>query len=260
MVLICHEAEPLDSVGIASWLACCCSLSGIVLLRSRRGLRFRKLAREYRRVGFLRVLDVVLFRVLYLLLHARKDQRWARRQLAELRENYPADLCRVPTLVADHPNEEKVRAFISDLQPDIVLARCKFLLKPEVYEIPRRGTAVLHPGITPQYRNAHGCFWALVNRDLARVGMSLLKVDAGIDTGPVYLQASYPFNEKNESHVVIQHRVVLENLDEIARVLRAINDGTATPYSLSGSPSRNWGQPWMTAYLQWRRSVRSARA
>jgi methionyl-tRNA formyltransferase len=112
-----------------------------------------------------------------------------------------------------------------------VLARCKFLLKPEVYEIPRRGTAVLHPGITPQYRNAHGCFWALVNRDLARVGMSLLQVDSGIDTGPVYLQASYPFNEKDETHVVIQHRVVLENLDEIARVLHAIKAGTATPSS-----------------------------
>ena len=40
------------------------------------------------------------------------------------------------------------------------------------------GTFVMHPGICPEYRNAHGCFWALANRDLARVGMTLLRADA----------------------------------------------------------------------------------
>jgi len=44
----------------------------------------------------------------------------------------------------------------------------------------RSAAFVLHPGICPEYRNAHGCFWALVNRDLARVGVTLLRADRGV--------------------------------------------------------------------------------
>lgn len=40
--------------GVATWLACDCSLAGIVLLRDERGSRLRKLRRECRRVGWAR--------------------------------------------------------------------------------------------------------------------------------------------------------------------------------------------------------------
>ena len=84
------------------------------------------------------------------------------------------------------------------VQPDLAIARCKVILKREIFEIPRVGTFVMHPGICPEYRNAHGCFWALVNRDLDRVGMTLLRVDAGIDTGPVYLHGTCDIDEVRE--------------------------------------------------------------
>lgn len=260
VVLICHEDEPLDSEGLAAWLAHCCRLSGIVLLRERSDTRWRRLRREWRRVGLLRLLDVILFRLYYRLFQAGEDARWAAQQVAELRGRYPAELGDVPRLVVDDPNAAQVQSFMAGLEPDLALARCKHILKPAVFEIPRCGTVVLHPGITPRYRNAHGCFWALANRDLANVGMTLLTVDAGIDTGPVYLQASYPFDERRESHIVIQHRVVLENLDRIGEVLHALHRGTATPFRPALRDSRNWGQPWLTAYLRWKRSARAAGA
>lgn len=256
-VLICHEEDPIDCEGIATWLAHDFSLSGIVLLRDPPGAIWRKLRSEYRRVGLLRLIDVILFRLFYRLRQAAKDALWVRDTVQDLRERYPAKLDKVPTLRALHPNSEKVRAFIKLLQPDFALARCKYILKPQIFALPRHGTYVLHPGICPAYRNAHGCFWALVNRDLKRVGMTLLKVDDGIDTGPVYLQASYTFDEKRESHVVIQHRVVLENLDAIAEVLRQLCEGRAQPKSLAGEPSRNWGQPWLSGYLRWQRRLRT---
>ncbi len=56
--------------------------------------------------------------------------------------------------------------FIERLRPDIAIARCKVILKRAIFEVPRAGTFVLHPGICPEYRNAHGCFWALARRDL----------------------------------------------------------------------------------------------
>ena len=120
----------------------------------------------------------------------------------------------------------------------------------------RVGTFALHPGICPEYRNAHGCFWALAQRDLGRVGMTLLRVDQGIDTGPVFLQASCPFDETRESHAVIQYRVVLENLEAIGHTLRAVCDGSAVAVPVSGRRSATWGQPWLTAYLRWKRAAR----
>jgi methionyl-tRNA formyltransferase len=117
------------------------------------------------------------------------------------------------------------------------------------------GCFVLHPGICPEYRNAHGCFWALAQRDLDRVGMTLLKVDTGVDTGPVYGYYRYSFDERQESYVVIQYRVVMENLDAIATRLKDIEAGTAKPLDTSNRASAAWGQPWLTRYLRWQREA-----
>lgn len=232
----------------------------MVLLRDEPGSLFRKLRREYRRVGWLRLLDVILFRIFYLLGQAQNDARWVQFEVQALRTRYPADLSQVPRLSAHNPNEVEVREFITGLQPDFTIARCKYILQPAIFKIPRYGSYALHPGICPLYRNAHGCFWALADRDLAHVGMTLLRIDEGIDTGPIYLQASYAFDELRESHVVIQHRVVLENLDTISRKLRAIARDSARPFALTGTKSVNRGQPWFTAWLRWKRHARGASA
>lgn len=140
--------------------------------------------------------------------------------------------------------------------PDLMIARCKTLLKERVFSIPSRGTFVFHPGICPEYRNAHGCFWALANDDLTRVGMTLLRIDNGVDTGNVYGQYGYAYDELNESHTVIQHRVVLENLDPLREKLLQICDGSAVPLDTAGKASRAWGQPWLTRHLRWKRNAR----
>jgi len=258
VVLICHESDPIDSEGIAAWLACDFYLAGIVLLHDKPGSMFLKLRRELRRVGWARLFDVILFRVFYQLVQARKDAHWVRKQVEAMRARYATDLSQIPRLEAHHPNEDQVREFITSLKPDFAIARCKYILKPGIFTIPGFGTYALHPGICPLYRNAHGCFWALADRDLAHVGMTLLKVDAGIDTGPMYLQASYDFDEQRESHVVIQHRVVLENLDVISRTLRNISKEAVRPFTLQGKRSVNRGQPWFTAWLRWKRQAHGA--
>ena len=125
-----------------------------------------------------------------------------------------------------------------------------------MFELARFGSYALHPGICPEYRNAHGCFWALARRDLGRVGMTLLRIDRGIDTGPVLLQASYPFDEVRESHHVIQGRVVFENLDAIGNTLRAIARGQPPPpIDTAGRASATWGQPRLTDYVRWKRAA-----
>jgi methionyl-tRNA formyltransferase len=154
-------------------------------------------------------------------------------------------------------NSEDTKEFLARLKPDLMIARCKVILKQSIFEIARLGTYVMHPGICPKYRNAHGCFWALAEGDLQNVGMTLLKVDKGVDTGPVFGFFSYPYNELTESHIVIQHRVVFENLDRIRDKFMQIENGTAATIDTRGHSSGTWGQPWLSRYLSWKNAAKT---
>jgi hypothetical protein len=249
--LICHDEAALDRQGLAGWLASFSDLVGIVAIREDGARLKQRVAKELRRSGWLRFADVLAFRLYYRLALAAGDRRWERRALQGLTARY-GGARQVPVLITGSPNSAEARQFLRDRAPELVIARCKTLLTEEIFMIPPRGTFVLHPGICPEYRNAHGCFWALANGDLDRVGMTLLQIDRGVDTGPVYATFSYPYDARRESHAVIQARVVLENLDRLADKLDEIYAGRALPIDTTGRASRSWGQPWLTKYLAWR--------
>jgi hypothetical protein len=249
-LLICHDTAALDRDGLARWLGSFSTFAGTVVVRER-GRRLRqRIKREIARVGPLRFLDVVAFRLFYALAVRREDRCWEQRELARLRRSFP-ERPDAPELVVPSPNSAEAADFIREARPDIVVARCKTLLKEGIFTIPRLGTYVLHPGICPEYRNAHGCFWARASGDDRNVGATLLRVDRGVDSGPVY--GHYRVDvQPLESHVVTEHRVVLEHLDTIRDRLLEIAAGTAKPIDTSGRASATWGQPWLTAYLKMR--------
>mgnify|MGYP001205031775 CR=1 FL=1 len=253
-VLICHAGDDFDRRGLAAWLASFSELAGIVVLEETAAQRRQRYLREYRRAGPLGMVDVVAMRVYQRLFQHKADQAWFEDALARLEARY-GSVPRVPELHVASGGDRRVVGFLEKLKPHIVLARCKQLLPKRVYTIPRDGTFVMHPGICPEYRNAHGCFWAIAERDLERVGMTLLRIDAGVDTGPVFGHYRYDFDERRESHAVIQARVVLENLDALAAKLGEIHAGTAAPVDTSGRRSGEWGQPRLSRHLRARRAA-----
>jgi hypothetical protein len=253
VILICHQHDQLDSIGLASWLGATMHLAGIVLIAGDGSRRWRVARREIARRGLLAFVDAVAFRIYARLRLSRSDAAWAAAEVCRLRSRYPVSLDGIPTVTVTDPNSAPARSFIAALRPDLIIARCKFILAPDVFELARFGTYALHPGICPEYRNAHGCFWALSRRDLDRVGMTLLRIDRGIDTGPVLLQATCPFDEVRESHHVIQSRVVFENLDRIGHTLLAVARGQPpSPIDVVGRRSAVWGQPGLTSYVRWK--------
>jgi methionyl-tRNA formyltransferase len=207
----------------------------------------------------LRFLDVLAFRLYYRLVHAKADGDFELHAVRSMRDRFGDPDPTPAVLRTSSVNSRECIDFLQRLGPDIAVARCKTLLKPAVFSIPTAGTYVFHPGICPEYRNAHGCFWALVERDIERVGLTLLRIDAGVDTGPIYGYFTYAFDECVESHVRIQQRVLIENLDAIRdRLLEAVS-GRAAPLETSGRHSATWGQPWLSAYLQWKAAARKNR-
>ena len=67
----------------------------------------------------------------------------------------------LPVLHTGDPNDTATAAFVRGAEADLMVARCRMLLHERVFSLPRLGTVIFHPGITPEYRNAYGCFWAL---------------------------------------------------------------------------------------------------
>lgn len=255
ILLICHDDARLDQEGLARWLSSFSELVGIVIVRENSLQIRQRVRRQIKRTGILRFLDVLAFRIYYRYFLARNDQKWEAQSLLRLRRAYP-NLSQVPQLTTDNPNSVAAECFIQTLAPDLMIARSKSLLKEKIFSIPSIGTFVMHPGICPEYRNSHGCFWALANGDLDKVGMTLLRIDAGIDTGPTYGYFYYEGNETEDSHIVIQHRVVLDHLPEVAAKLLEIYSGQALPLPTSGRESATWGQPWLSSYWKWKQRAR----
>jgi hypothetical protein len=254
-LIICHHDAPLAREGLVRWLGSFSTFVGTVVIEEPGGRLRKRVAREIKRVGRWRFLDVLAYRAYYALRLAPRVRAWEAATLARLRREYPV-LPDAPAALVGSPNSTEAERFIREQQPDLVIARCKTLLKEQVFGVPRLGTFVMHPGICPEYRNAHGCFWALANGDAGNVGMTLLRIDRGVDTGPVFGYFRVQSDPAHESHVVTQHRVVLDHLDAVRDKLLEIESGSAVPIETHGRQSAAWGQPWMTAYLRMRRGSR----
>ncbi|HEY4360932.1 MAG TPA: polysaccharide deacetylase family protein [Bryobacteraceae bacterium] len=259
-VLICHDGQVLNSSGLARWLASFTDLAGIILIREQPARLWKRIRREIRRVGWLRFADVLAFRLYYRLRLAARDREGEYEILQQLEDKYPPLPPSTRMLITASPNSKEGEDFLRELQPEIVVARCKSILSERIFRLAPRGVFVMHPGICPEYRNAHGCFWALAQRDLDTVGMTLLRIDAGVDTGPVYGYYRCEFDELQESHIQILRRVVFDNLDVLESKFREILAGTAETIDTSGRASQTWGQPWLSAYTRWKRAARKKTA
>jgi Formyl transferase len=249
-VLICHQGSTLTEDGVARWLASFSELSGMVVLREARARRWRRIRREIDRSGYLGFVDVVAFRLYYALRCARRDRQLEHRHIETLRSQYPPVAASVPRCLTESPNTPRATSFLVERAPDLVVARCKMLIREGVFTIPPLGTFVFHPGICPEYRNSHGCFWALANGEPELVGLTVLQIDRGVDTGPVYGYFRCDFDAARESHIAIQNRLLVENLPAIKSLLLAIGEKTATPIDTNGRRSGAWGQPRLTSYLK----------
>ena len=254
-VVICSDDNVFNRQVLPAYLASVTELVGIVAIVDKPGDTWKRLRHEWRRSKW-RILDVLAFRAFYRLRHAGRDRAWIRaRSQAELGRFAP--LGDVPVHRTTEPNGEATRAFVESLAPDLSVAACKTMLRPQIFGIPRHGTFVVHPGICPEYRNSHGCFWALARRDLDRVGATLLRIDEGVDTGPVFAYYKTDIDERTETHTVIQLRVVYDNIERIGRDLQRVAAGEATPIDMDGRSSAAWGQPRLSDYLRWKRAARA---
>jgi methionyl-tRNA formyltransferase len=77
------------------------------------------------------------------------------------------------------------RAAISALRADLgILADFGQIIPPDVLEAPRHGILNVHPSLLPRHRGATPIQATILEGD-ATAGVSVMQMDAGLDTGPV---------------------------------------------------------------------------
>ena len=85
-------------------------------------------------------------------------------------------------------NKEEIAKICRDRNVDIALVFGTSLIKKNIIESVNKFLINIHTGITQSYRGVDSSFWALFNNDLENIGVTVHKVDLGIDTGDIILQ------------------------------------------------------------------------
>ena len=104
-----------------------------------------------------------------------------------------------------------------------------------------------HAGITPKYRGAHGGYWALLNNDPSRCGVTVHLVDPGIDTGPIVAQATIAPNTR-DSFVTYPYLQLAAALPLLVDAVGKALDDTLETKTASGD-SAVWYHPGALQYL-----------
>lgn len=89
---------------------------------------------------------------------------------------------------------------LKKINPDVIIVNGTRIISKEVLDCTSAVFINIHVGITPQYRGVHGGYWSLVCDDINNFGVTIHKVDKGIDTGDIIYQKSIKItNQDNYS-------------------------------------------------------------
>jgi methionyl-tRNA formyltransferase len=84
----------------------------------------------------------------------------------------------------------ELATWVRERKPDVALVIAYGRILPrDVLEAPRLGCLNLHASLLPRYRGAAPIQWAII-RGESETGISLMQMDEGLDTGPVFSRHS----------------------------------------------------------------------
>lgn len=116
------------------------------------------------------------------------------------------------------------------LEPDLMVVVAYGLLLPEpVLAVPRLGCVNIHASILPRWRGAAPIQRAIQAGD-AESGVTIMRMDKGLDTGPVYLTRRIDL-AADETGGSLHDRLSLLGAEGLMEALPGITDGSLQPES-----------------------------
>jgi methionyl-tRNA formyltransferase len=130
------------------------------------------------------------------------------------------------------PDKVRGPAFIEAfgaLKPDVAVVIAFGQILPQaLLDIPKFGCINIHASLLPRYRGAAPINWAIANGD-RETGLTTMRMDAGMDTGPTYLTVATPIGTEEDAEDLTRRLSLLAGpliVETLARVKEGLN---ATP-------------------------------
>jgi len=218
------------------------------VIREAKVPRLTFLKRRLRKLGWRTLLGQIVFaKCLIPLL------RWeASRRRADILLQYELDETPIPVehvIDVRSVNDVETVTLLQKLSPQVIVVNGTRILEEQLLRATSAVFLNAHVGITPLYRGVHGGYWALASGDPQHFGVTIHKIDKGIDTGEIVAQASIkPDAADNFStYPLLQIAIAIPLLK---RVLRDAISGKLETMPVPRGKSRLWSHPTVFQYLK----------
>jgi methionyl-tRNA formyltransferase len=134
---------------------------------------------------------------------------------------------------ARHP--EAVARIAAEAPDLIVVVAYGHLLPKSVLDIPRLGCINVHASLLPKYRGAAPINWAVARGETA-TGITIMRMDEGMDTGPMLHVREIPISEEDTADTMFSKLSVL-GAEALGEAMRKLREGTLeeTPQDAAGA-------------------------
>lgn len=113
-------------------------------------------------------------------------------------------------------------------KPDlIVVVAYGRLLPKNILELPPLGCVNLHGSLLPKYRGAAPIQWSIINND-EEVGVSVMQMDEGMDTGDVLCRSRIPA-DPDETSATLFDKLATLGSDTLLNAIKGLKEGTLVP-------------------------------
>lgn len=148
-------------------------------------------------------------------------------------------------------NDIEVVALLQKLSPQVIVVNGTRILEEKLLNATDGVFLNTHVGITPLYRGVHGGYWALASGDPEHFGITVHKIDKGIDTGDIVAQALIqPSDADNFStYPLLQVAFAIPLLKQ---AIRDALSGKLIALPAAAGLSKLWTHPTVFQYLKHR--------
>ena len=129
-----------------------------------------------------------------------------------------------PERIRDQPAQQRIREVGADAMVVVAYGQ---ILPASLISIPRLGTLNVHASLLPRHRGPAPIEWAILSGDRA-TGVTIMQMDAGVDTGPILAQARTPI-AGNETTGTLEGRLAEMGGQLLVRSLDGLAQGRIQP-------------------------------
>lgn len=221
------------------------NIESVLLCES--GSRKKMIQRRIHNLGLLTVINQLLFQTII----SKFIKLFSKRLIVKRKTQLQLNESPIPhdkVIEVGHVNSNSCIEAIRSINPDVIIVNGTSIISKRVLESTSATFINTHVGITPQYRGVHGGYWALRNKDPENFGVTVHKVDTGIDTGGIIYQdtTTVEMNDNFLTYPLYQYALAIPLL---IKAITDIENDNLNAFKKKNADSKLYYHPTMTDYF-----------